>query len=85
MLAAEHSESGLTAYPQSFKNIVLAHLLARELWPSDEQGGVERIFDELEAGRSLTASVARAFNLSVAAARKHTRAAERQLQRAAAR
>jgi hypothetical protein len=82
-LAAEHSESGRSAHPQNFRNIVLAHLLARDLSPSDEQGGVERVVSEMEAGRSLTVSVARVFDLSAAEARKHTRAAERAFERAA--
>ncbi len=81
-LTAEYSKSQRAARPQSFRSIAVAHILARELSPSDEQAGAGQIIDELEAGRSLTASVARAFHLSSAEARRHVRAAESRFARA---
>jgi hypothetical protein len=81
-LTSEYSESRRTAHPQSFKNIALAHLLARELYPSNEQDGAERMVDELEAGRSLTVSATRVFSLSAEEAKRHVRAAKRQFEQA---
>lgn len=81
-LNTEYSESRRAGRPQGFKNIVLAHLVAREVSPGGRGGDAVRVLKFLEEGGSLREAVARAFNLSPAEARRLTRAAERRFDQA---
>jgi hypothetical protein len=83
-LLAEYSELRTAAHPPSFKSVILAHLVAREFVPSGPGKTARDILQSLGGLGSLERAVASTLNARVWDVKQRTRAAEKQLKRAAA-
>lgn len=78
---SDFSLSRTTAHPPSMKNVMLIHLVARELAGGDTQT-TARLVAGVATGRKLDQAIQQVFNLPAETARTHLRAAEKQLKSA---
>jgi hypothetical protein len=83
-MLAEYSQLRTAAHPPSFKSVILAHLVAREFAPSGPEKTARDILQSLGGLGSLERAVASTLKSHVWDAKQYTRAAEKQLKRAAA-
>ena len=71
-----------TARSQPFRNVIIAHLVARKVNPFQSDPTALRILDSLKTGNTLEKSLRLALSLDTAAIRKYRRAAEKELRSA---
>lgn len=81
-LVEEYSSGRTAAHPTSFKTVVLAHLIARELTSNSFQENASRVLAATEKGGHFEQALRDVFSLTGQAARRHARAAEKQFEQA---